>query len=158
MNDTYLMHYEDPRISVSVGLSHRHFDFSQSDPSLGNIDVDAAQWNTSLDFAGGGLVSTASDIDKFYRGLFSDKLISDSNIVGDAEFRVMGDAAAPYYGLGFSLNLDPVTNEVLSYEHGGFWGSYMAYFPKRGTSVVFTANQVEHDSFDLLLSTLHRLF
>jgi len=158
MNDTYLMHYEAPRRSASPGLSHRHYDLTGFDPSLGNVDVDEAGWNTSIDYAGGGLVSTAADIDKFYRALFANELGVDSRQIGDVSNRVDGDDDAPVYGLGFSLNIDSETGDVLSYEHGGFWGSYMAFFPNKEVSVVFTANQVEFDSYDQLLMKIRTLY
>jgi len=158
MNDTYLMHYEEPRNSASPGLSHRHYDLSGVDPSLSNIDVDEAGWNTSFDFAGGGLVSTAADIDKFFRALFANELGVDSSQIGDVSNRVPGDERDPVYGLGFSLNIDPETGAVLSYDHGGAWGSYMAFFPHSETSAVFTANQVVFDSYAQLVTKLRSLF
>jgi len=158
MDDTYLMHYEDPRLSASPGLSHRHYDMSAIEPSLGNIDVDAAAWNTSIDYAGGGLVSTASDIDKFFRALFGNELGVDSSQFGDIANRVVGDKRDPVYGLGFSLNIDAETGGVLSYEHGGFWGSYMAFFPQDNVSAVFTANQAAFKGYGQLVMTLRSLF
>jgi len=158
MNDTYLLHYEDARSSESPGLSERYFDLSSFDPSIGNVNVDGMEWNTSLDFGGGGLVSTAADLDKFYRALFSGDLLADSSVFGDPAYRVQGDDRSPVYGLGFVLNVDPDTDSVISYEHGGFWGSYMAYFPGSDTSAVFTANQVAFAGYGLVLGTLYSLF
>lgn len=158
MDDTYLHHYEEPRQSRSAGVAHRHFDLTEFFPEAGNVDVDAASWNTSIDWAGGGLVSTAGDLDRFFRGLFDGDLLSDPSVIGNSDYRVNGDEQAPFYGLGLALQISADGSEVVAYEHGGFWGSYMMYVPSTNTSVSFTANQVIFNRFDEYLSEVRALY
>jgi len=158
MHDTYLHHYEEPRQSSSAGTAHRYFDLSVFDPTFGNVNVDEENWNTSIDWAGGGLVSTASDLERFHRALFTGQLLLDSTVIGAVENRVDGDEEAPVYGLGFGLHLDAEDDTVVSYEHGGFWGSYMMYFPGSDRSLSFTANQVIFDRYDEFLTEVRSLY
>ena len=158
MDDTYLHHYEEPRLSRSAGLAHRYFDLTEILPRLGNIDVDAENWNTSIDWAAGGLVSTSGDIDRFYRGLFEGQLLNDTSLIGSVDNRVVGDEDTPVYGLGFALELSIDGSTVTSYEHEGVWGSYMAYSPVIKTTVSFTANQPTFARLDELLDETRSLY
>ncbi|MBX2835202.1 MAG: beta-lactamase family protein [Gammaproteobacteria bacterium] len=157
MNDTYLHHYEEPRQSRSSGLSHRYFDLTRLLPGGTNVDVDADGWNTSIDWAGGGLVSTAADIERFYHGLFDGSLLQNPSVIGALENRVLADDDTPYYGLGFGLQVSSANDAVLAYEHGGFWGSYMMYIPTSGTTLTYTVNQVEFRRFDELYERAREL-
>jgi len=146
MDDTYLNHYEEPRQSLSAGVAHRYYDLSDAYPSLGNVDVQADNWNTSIAWAGGGLVSTASDLEKFNRALFEGQLLQDISVIGALENRMEESDEDSPHGLGFYTDVSTDGNTILSYRHGGFWGSEMIYFPKSGITVSYTNNQVEASS------------
>jgi len=159
MGDTFLHHYEEPRQSSSAGLSHRYIDLSAAASSLGNIDIDADNWNTSIAWAGGGLVSTAADLEKFNRGLFGGRLLQDVSVIGAIENRIMQTDEDSAIGLGFYIHVNATDNTILSYEHDGFWGTRMYYFPNSEITASFTVNQVDYffgkDELPELIDTLY---
>jgi len=122
------------------------------------VDVDAQEWNTSLDYSGGGLVSSAADLDRFYRGLFTGELIEDPSILFDPAYWVESGNESMVQGIGFTVTVDPGTEQVIAFEHGGFWGSYMSFFPAQETCVVFTANQVQFTDIPTVLGSVYSVF
>ena len=65
MVDTYFLYREE---ACGSGLAH-HFAFNGQQ----NLDIIQIGMNTSLDWAGGGLVSTVDDLARFIRALFHGK-------------------------------------------------------------------------------------
>lgn len=99
-----------------------------SDINGDNLLDDACNWNTAgagivpVEFntcadAAGALVSTPSDITKFWKGLMTEKLISKNNLISNMmQWTNIGGGAS--YGLGIFKDTY-FSNTV--FEHGGTW-------------------------------------
>lgn len=145
MDDTYLFGFEAPRESNSAGLSHRFFDLSEAGiEGIGNVDITAADWNTTSEWGSSGLVSTVSDLNRFYRSLLSGNLFSDPDtvmVLTDYVEISDGYGIGNAYSSGLGIVIDWVTRDVIAIEHSGYWGSYFIYVPETDSSVIVTTNQ-----------------
>ena len=126
MRDTYLQYFEPP---PSEGLVSHAF--------LGPIDL--APVNLSVDWGGGGVVSTTEDLDRFARALFKGDLFrSRATLDAALDFiDVPPDQGADGYGLGVERTTAFNTAWV---GHYGFFGAMMLYDRDRDISVIGTVN------------------
>ena len=129
MSATYLEWHEPPRGSE---ISH-HYD--------GETDLRAR--NTSFDWGGGGLVSTAPDLVRFLHGLFEHRLFSDSWLrqVTDCSdaVRWRPDSSARYLRYGLGLGVNVADGEEL-YGATGVWGGFAYYWPASSIAIAGTVN------------------
>lgn len=130
MNKTYFEYYESPTGDVKTAHSF-----------LGKRNI-TKTLNTSYDWAGGGVVSTTSDLAIFLKSLFNGNLYQHAGTL-QAMTRMLPhtlqSGRISYYGLGlyqYSFNGD------LYYGHGGFWGSLIAYCPDKRITFCGSINQV----------------
>ena len=134
MGSTYVEWREPPRHD---SLSH-HYD----------RDEDLRPRNLSFDWAGGGLVTTASDLTRFLKGLFGGVLFSRCwlNEMTDwrTETRWRPHSSARYsrYGLGLGMNF-AYGEEIVGAT--GVWGAFAYYWPSGGATVTGTLNVVGAD-------------
>ena len=100
--------------------------------------------NTSMDWAGGGLVSTTRDLTTFIKALFNCDLFENKSTL---------DLMLPKEGSGYGLGLsrsryhirfgeDAEPTLFLGFGHTGFWGVYMRYIPSEDISLVYSIGQV----------------
>ncbi len=134
MSHTWLEGYEDPRGS----LSHPYV-------LMNGEHIDALQIHGSLDWAGGGHVSTLADIQRFLRGVFNCRLFENIDTLD----RFLNGPMAKkdfYYGMG--VGRKQILGKNL-WGHLGHWGSFMYYCPEERLSLCGTLNydQAPHNDF-----------
>lgn len=80
--------------------------------------------NTSFAWAGGGLVSTLDDLNRFFKAIKGEQIIQDEVLINEWKNWKIDDSGDSY-GLGLSFATF-TSNSGQSYNiagHGGFWGS-----------------------------------
>lgn len=143
MDTTYLEWHEPPRGSE---LSH-HYDG----------DRDLLTMNTSFDWAGGGVVSTAGELVKFLRGLFNGALLDEAWLTelttwrDDLRWRPGSSARYLRYGLGVGMNL-ACGEEIIGAT--GVWGAFAYYWRAAGAAIAGTLNLRGADRAALLDSVV----
>lgn len=132
MNDTWLTYHEPQR---GAEPSHRFED---------EEDMHALP-RQSADWAGGGLMSTNGDLEKFLRGLASGKLFKKPDTL-----ETMRNEAVPVgeegisYGLGlYRVQLDHGQGEL--WGHDGHGNSFAYYWPERDITFTGSLNQTGND-------------
>ncbi|MGQ1785423.1 serine hydrolase domain-containing protein [Saccharicrinis sp. GN24d3] len=119
---------------------------------VGRIEVSALK-SLSADWAGGGLVSTTEDINKFQTALFTEKLISNVSL----EFMQnwIPESKSMYYGLGlrkFELReMFPMLPKLTLIGHSGSTASFMYYCPQLDVYLSGTLNQTNQVKESVLL-------
>jgi len=124
MEHTFFEYYETP--ITEVAILHQY---------VGAIDF--SNINTSFDWAGGGLVSTNSDLAIFIKALFHLKLINQDSLhkMIDVKFTKENESR---YGLGV---YEFIVNEEVYYGHFGFFGTFIGYSPKAKTTISYCISQ-----------------
>jgi D-alanyl-D-alanine carboxypeptidase len=131
MKDSFLEYYEQ---AVGNGKMAHSF--------MGKRDI-TKTLNTSYDWAGGGVVSTTSDLALFLKALFDGKLYKSDETLKKMTTMLphpMKSGKTGYYGLGlyqYQFNGDTF------YGHGGFWGSRIAWCPTKMIAFCGSINQVK---------------
>lgn len=137
MNSTWMSYHEKPRGAGPI--SHRF---------EGREDLNATP-RQSADWAGGGLVSTTRDLEKFLRGLASGRLFKNKSTLELMRKSVPTGEADITYGLGiYRVSLDNGHGEI--WGHDGHGNSFAYYWPERGIFVTGTLNQTENDWWPLM--------
>ena len=134
MNDTWLEGYEEPRNT----LSHPYV-------VMDGEYIDALQIHGSVDWAGGGHVSTLADITRFLRGVFNARLFEK---VATLDEFLSGPEASPGYFYAMGVGRKLIHGKHL-WGHLGHWGSFMCYCPEQRLSLCGTLNydQAAHNEF-----------
>ena len=135
MRDTWMSYREPQR---GVDLSHRF---------EGEDDLHAVL-RQSADWAGGGLVSTAADLDRLLRGLADGKLFRKQETMARMLYPISTRKKGVFYGLGVYLVSLGEGRGVL-WGHDGHGNSFAYYWPKRGLTITGTLNQTENDWWPL---------
>ncbi|MGM9511685.1 serine hydrolase domain-containing protein [Larkinella sp. GY13] len=128
MDNTYQEFYDQPRgESVADGVSHSFF-----------LTFDITDFKSvSVDWAGGGLVTTTDDLRKFMRALIGNTYFSKSASKNEM-FSWVPVSGQVGYGLGIS-KIRLAGEELIGHE--GFYGSSLYYWPARDAVIVSTINQ-----------------
>lgn len=129
LKETYLETLEPVPTGVR-GLSHPYFG-----------EIDAVGFDASIDlYGGGGLVSSVSDLARFYRALFAGKVYRHA-----ATLQIMlvvpstnNDAPGGPYAMGIASR-KIVGNAC--WGHTGFWGTSAYYCPNADITIVRHYNQ-----------------
>ncbi len=136
MSDTWLSYREDRRNRV---VSHRF---------EGREDL-AATPRQSADWAGGGLISTAHDLQRFLQGLASGRLFAEASTLEEMRKAVPTGEEGITYGMGlYRVDLGDGRGEV--WGHDGHGNSFAYYWPERGIYFTGTLNQTKNDWWPLL--------
>ena len=125
MKNTFFEYFEN--WDHPVRMSHVFYD---------RVDVNT-RVNTSYDWAGGGLVSTTSELARFIQELFAGTLFRSSSTLD-----LMANDSNEGYALGLKLS-GPFMG------HYGFWGGTLGYDPEQNVTISLTINQV-NPPFDRL--------
>jgi hypothetical protein len=100
------------------------------------------QWDMSVAYSAGALVSTADDLNLFIKGLFDGGLISKDSLEQMIE---LDDG----YGKGiFATKYQLQDSELKGYWHNGgieAFVSHMAYYPEKDLTVVVLTNGMSYD-------------
>ncbi len=136
MNDTWLTYKERQRGDEP---SHRY----EGDEDLHNKPRQSADW------AGGGLISTARDLERFLRGLASGALFKKASSLETMREAVPVGEDGISYGLGlYRVELDGDLGEL--WGHDGHGNSFAYYWPQRDITFTGTLNQTENDWWPLV--------
>lgn len=136
MRDTWLTYKEPPR---GAAPSHRY----EGDEDMHEVPRQSADW------AGGGLMSTARDLEKFLRGLASGRLFHNADTLDVMREAVPVGGQGISYGLGlYRVKLGPELGEL--WGHDGHGNSFAYYWPERGITFTGTLNQTENDWWPLV--------
>ncbi|MCC6476663.1 beta-lactamase family protein [bacterium] len=138
MDVSYLEFHESP---VAGGaLSHAYFD-----------QLDAMSYNTSFDWAGGGVVSSAEDITRFIRAVAEGSIFTNPGS-HDIMFDWMDIGTGEFYGLGIEKRVTSLGEFV---GHPGVYGSFAYYWMNRGITCTGTMNQLTADVEGFLLDIMY---
>jgi len=100
----------------------------------------------SADWAGGGLVSTTADLDRFLRGLFGGMLLPPDSLdtMARYDFRTLDPSrhSAGFLGYGMGLEARQVRGRLLR-GHRGHWGVLCHCDPATMTTITGTINQAQ---------------
>jgi len=136
MRDTWLSYREDRRGRL---VSHRF---------EGREDLDGTP-RQSADWAGGGLVSTAHDLQMFLQGLASGRLYARRETLEEMRKAVPTGGEGITYGMGlYRVDLGDGRGEV--WGHDGHGNSFAYYWPERGICFTGTLNQTKNDWWPLI--------
>jgi len=152
LTKAYLEWSEDPRDEPVD-----HFWAVTRNNEVVNIDIKAEGVNTSSDWGGGGIVTSAPELNSFIRELFDGSFFAEASSL--TSMRTTGSTGEPgfFYGLGLEHRIFNASGRTIDvYGHSGFWGTGVYYIPATGTSIVYTMNQVELGE-DWLLEILRAL-
>ncbi len=138
MTHTWLEHYEEPPASAPP-LAHAWF---------GDIDL-VSDVDTSFDWGGGGIATTAGDLEVFFRGLFGGRLFRSADTL--AQMLVTSGPSVNHdheYGMGI-MRRSLLGHTV--YGHGGAYDCDAYFDPDTGLFVFTALNQMStagrRDSF-----------
>lgn len=141
MEDTYLSYREWP---TSPSLESHRYEWRR--------DMHG-KTHQSADWAGGGLVSSSRDLNRFLDALFHGGIFSD---VGTLEYMlewIPTETAGVWYGLGlYRIVLGYGLGEL--WGHDGYGNAWMYYWPEEGISFVGTLNQALNDWWDLVAAAI----
>lgn len=128
MENTFFEFYEEPK--------NEHSQISQYVDSNNFSNI-----NTSFDWAGGGLVSTNSDLAVFIKALFNLKLINKESLskMMDVKFTKKNENR---YGLGI---YEFVVSDNVYYGHFGFYNTFIGYCPKTKSTLSYCISQANPD-------------
>jgi D-alanyl-D-alanine carboxypeptidase len=156
MNRTYRpSHEEAPPSPLGRGPSRRYLD---------DIECTLLPAVMTADWAGGGMISTTEDLNRFIRAFIRKKIFKGPK-TRDEMFRWV--KSGPFHGYGFGISR-VLFNESEDPEHAGLgeiWGHagssycFMFYWPREDVTIIGTLNQIncEMDRYDILASIMRAI-
>ncbi len=127
MSSTY-MEFHQANDSTPVDhfllVTEEIFGSDLPDNYYANHNVLDIEMNTSFAWAGGGLVSTLADLNRFFAAIENEQIIQDEALINEWENWKIEDSG-DLYGLGLSFaDITSSSGETYHYiGHSGFWGS-----------------------------------
>jgi len=135
LDHTYLTYASDP--------DSAKWEFDVADFYLGPLAAVTAGVNMSFDWAGGGEVSTAGDLNRFLHGLLSGKLFRQAETLDEmTRWHTLPGMSEPTVGFGLGIYNSRYPSGIDVRGHGGAWGALMFYEPASDTYISGTVNQV----------------
>lgn len=145
------------RLFDPLGLKHTYLEYATkpataayegntADFYIGDFAGRTGRFNIYFDWAGGGVVSTAEELNRFIRALGEGRLFKKAEtlaLMTTPQWRQMRGDIAVERGLGVSRLTTP--DGISYFGHTGFWGAIMLYEPGTGISLGGTLNQVGHN-------------
>jgi len=155
MDSTYLAYASDPK---SDG-----WEKGISDCYAGDFPLVSGGFNFSFDWGGGGIVSTAGDLNKFLQALIKGRLFTKTKTLKEMldfkTYQALEDSGTKV-GLGIFAEKNKKSNTIL-WGHDGAWGSVMYYEPLGGIYISGTVNQllgVPTGWLNKLINEIHSCF
>ncbi len=149
MDSTYLAYANDPESDL--------WEKEISDCYAGSFPLVTGRFNFSFDWGGGGVVSTAGDLNRFLESLVNGKLFKSKQTLNEmfnwSTFPALG--ANVKIGLGIFSKVNQ-KNGTIIYGHDGAWGSVMFYEPNYGIYLSGTVNKL-HGVRSGLIDELFRI-
>ena len=123
-------------------------------------DIDMTTLSPTIDWAAGGLVTTAPDLAGFVRGLWSEEILDSDGLeqltrwTAGASFPAGHALRYDDYGLGLGRI---VVEDVELLGHTGFIGAFAFYAPEHDAVMVGTHNQSQVDRWPLVAALCREL-
>ncbi len=137
MTHTYMI-FREPALPVIAGRGISHV-------YMGQLDYTSFQM-LSAEWGGGGLVTTAQDLNRFIRAFAKNEIFADPAAREKMfEWRAVGEGE--YYGFGVEryvfgeFGIPQLAGLGEIWGHSGFSNSFMYYWPERDISFCGTLNQ-----------------
>jgi len=136
MQHTSLAFYSKPKIASPYPLTEIYLKTTE-----------VSRFNSlSLDWAGGGIISTQADLLKFMKALINYKLVKKNTLMQMQQW--VKESQGMYYGYGLmNFRLKELFFLLPQYQligHSGFTGSYMYYNPTHDLYLIGTFNQSKY--------------
>lgn len=129
LDETYLETLE-PAPAAARELSHAYYD-----------DIDTGGWDPSFDlYGGGGLVSSAEDLARFYRALLRGQLFERPETLRTMMTVPLTNALVPGGEYAMALQRRTIGGEEC-WGHTGFWGTAAYHCPASDVTIVRHRNQ-----------------
>lgn len=147
MNHTY-MHLRSQALTTSKPMA----DFYVADQNVSQFKSLSADW------AGGGIVSTTSDLNTFLRALLKGNIVKNTTLEQMQQW--VAEDKGMEYGFGLRKikfkSLFPTLPDLHIIGHSGLNGSFMYYCPELDTYITGTLNQTDRAkaSVALMVKTL----
>jgi D-alanyl-D-alanine carboxypeptidase len=134
-----------------LGLDHTWWEQYEAPPAgagerahqyAGEFDNVALDASSDL-YGGGGLVSTVSDLTRFFRALFHGKVVGERLLHTMTEVPRAGRERGAGMGI-YRVDLDGER----CYEHPGYWGTEAIHCPRLDLTIARTTNQAYGNGFD----------
>jgi D-alanyl-D-alanine carboxypeptidase len=133
LSDTYLAYRDDPALGPNRA--------PEAEVYAGDLPILTSGGNLSFDWAGGGLVSTVSDLATFLRGLLRGQLFrSDISLAQMTQWVRPAGLDASRTGVGLGLFRTPFDRAEL-WGRSGAWGTKLAFEPRSRLVFSGTTNQ-----------------
>jgi len=134
LDDTYLAYRDDP-----PGLGPTRW--PEADCWAGGTPCLSGAVNLSFDWAGGGVVSTASSLNAFLRALLAGRLFArEETLATMLDWQVPAGLKSPRTGVGCGIfRTSSPRGELVG--HAGAWGGKMLYCPELDLYMAGTTNQ-----------------
>src|SRR4051812_35378 len=123
-------------------------------------DLDWTSISPTVDWAGGGLITTAPDLARFARGLWAEQIVDAAGLADltrwtpGASFPPETGLRYDRYGMGMGLN---VVEDVALLGHTGFIGAFAFYAPDYDAVLVGTHNASHVDRWPLVAALCREL-
>ncbi len=126
LNNTYMENFEGDFTGKRI---HQYYQ-----------DSDTYNFHPSLDYyGGGGLLSTTSDLSKFYINLFNHKVFHNPSTL-DTMLAPVTYATEQSLDYRMGVWQDEIDGKKV-YIHSGFWGTQVFYFPEKQLAVAVNYGQ-----------------
>ena len=148
MDSTYLAYASDPKPDK--------WEKDISDCYAGPFPMVTGGFNFSFDWGGGGVVSTARDLNKFLQALIKGNLFKKPDTLKEMlDFKIYKglEGSGTKMGLGIFAEKNKKSGNTI-WGHDGAWGTVMYYEPFGGIYITGTVNQL----IDVPEGWLDRLF
>ena len=136
-----------------LGLDHTYWEVLEPTPAGAeprahqyyDHDFDNSTLDASHDlYGGGGLVSTVSDLARFYRALFNGKIFHHR-----ATLAKMTHVSRPGRHEGAAMGIFRVdVDGERCFEHPGYWGTDVVHCPRLDLTIARSTNQADDSDFD----------
>ena len=156
MNHTYRPSHEVARPSLpGRGPSQRYLD---------NLECTLLPAVMTADWAGGGLISTTEDLNRFLRAFVRNEIFEDPT-TRDEMFKWVKSGLFHSYGFGISRVLFDRSGNPMHAGLGEVWGhtgssdNFMYYWPHEDTTMIGTLNQIacERNLYDNVASIMNAI-
>jgi D-alanyl-D-alanine carboxypeptidase len=143
-----------------VGMADTWLESSSDPPRQSQIashDLDGADitdMDPTVDWAGGGLVSTAADLAGFLRALTKGQLLSPAAWAEMTKWQSGPEGYYDDYGLGLGRYRFPAAQLI---GHHGVWGAFAFWSPELDAIITGTVNTGRIDRRPLLGAVVHAL-
>ena len=133
MDRSYLAYAKDPEPAS--------WEYAVAEFWMGDIPGITYGFNVSFDRGGGGVVTTAGELNRFLKALLNGELFEKPETMAEMiDWQAFPGTKGPQVGLG--MFTEPTPFDTAAWGHSGLWGARMLYEPDTGTYLSGTVNQI----------------